>query len=446
MQKLINVLIIIAMTITTANATAIDRAVATSKVNKSAVAISVRDIETGKVVYEHNSKKPMIPASTLKAVTYITALNELGRDYEFTTALYKNTDNELIFKLGADPFFRTIELKGLIDAAKEKNIFEPKSVKIDDTIIDRNEWGEGWQWDDELNPLMPKFSAYNIDSNLLRLKIYAERQGMPAEIRMEEFYPVSFMNLITTGKDNNVIASKKSNISNDIITLEGTVENMVELSIPVNYPRRYFLIRLEEAMRTRKLGYYGNITPTVMPAKNVYLVEKVTHPIELATEQVMTYSNNMIAETVFKLAGGHYAKETGSIDNAVEMFKKHCAKIDVNTDDIRIVDGSGVSKNNLVTADFMTNFLTSQSKNDEEYVNIFTTPNNGTLKTRLLYLGDKLRAKTGTLSDVSAMTGFITTLSGKTYVFDIMINDAKSSASDKKMLEEYIIRAIYSKY
>lgn len=446
MQKLINALIIIAMTITTANASVIDKAVATSKINKSAVAISVRDVNTGEIVYEHNGKKPMLPASTLKAVTYITALNELGRDYEFTTSLYKNTNNELIFKLGADPFFRTIELKELVDAAKEKNIFEPKAVKIDDTIIDRNEWGEGWQWDDELNPLMPKFSAYNIDNNLLSLKIYAERKGMPAEIRMDEFYPISFMNLVTTGKDNIVTASKKSNISNDIITLEGTVETMVPLLIPVNYPRRYFLIRLEEVMRTRKLGYYGNITPTTLPERNVYLVAKTTHPIDAATEQVMTYSNNMVAETVFKLAGGHYAKKTGSIENAVEMFKKHCSDLGVETDDIRIVDGSGVSKNNLVTADFMTKFLIKQNKNDDKYIEIFVTPGNGTLKNRMLYLGDKLKAKTGTLSDVSAMTGFITTLSGKTYVFDIMINDAKSTPSEKKMLEEYVIRAIYSKY
>lgn len=104
MQKFINALIILAMTITTANAAPIDKAISASKVSKSAVAISVRDTNTGKVVYEHNSKKPMLPASTLKAVTYVTALNELGRDYQFTTELYKNTDNELIFKLGADPF------------------------------------------------------------------------------------------------------------------------------------------------------------------------------------------------------------------------------------------------------------------------------------------------------------------------------------------------------
>ena len=64
----------------------------------------------------------------------------------------------------------------------------------------------------------------------------------------------------------------------------------------------------------------------------------------------------------------------------------------------------------------------------------------------MLYFSDNLRAKTGTLSDISAIAGYITTQKGKDYAFDIMINDAKTSNADKKLLEEYILRAIYSQY
>ena len=111
-------------------------------------------------------------------------------------------------------------------------------------------------------------------------------------------------------------------------------------------------------------------------------------------------------------------------------------------EDIKIVDGSGVSKNNLVTADFMTDFLVSQDTTQ----NILQTAGEGTLSDRMLYFGKDLKAKTGTLSDVSALTGYITSKSGKTYAFDIMINDAKSKMSEKKMLEEYILRVLYSSY
>ena len=64
----------------------------------------------------------------------------------------------------------------------------------------------------------------------------------------------------------------------------------------------------------------------------------------------------------------------------------------------------------------------------------------------MLYFKDNLRAKTGTLSDVSAIAGYITARSGKKYAFDIMINDPKSNSQEKKSLEEYILRDIYSNY
>ena len=101
-----------------------------------------------------------------------------------------------------------------------------------------------------------------------------------------------------------------------------------------------------------------------------------------------------------------------------------------------------------MTADFMTGFLVAESKlpDFEAFKASMASPGEGTLRNRMLYLGDELKAKTGTLSDVSAMAGYIKTRQGNEYAFDIMINDAKSLPADKKMLEEMIVRTIYSNY
>ena len=93
----------------------------------------------------------------------------------------------------------------------------------------------------------------------------------------------------------------------------------------------------------------------------------------------------------------------------------------------------------------MTDYLVKQSKN-EVLKNSMPTAGEGTLRNRMLYFKDNLRAKTGTLSDVSGIAGYITSRSGKTYAFDIMINDPKTKSNDKKSLEEYIIRDIYTSY
>ncbi len=446
MKKILNFLLAISLSITAVNAASINDALKDSDINNSAVSISVRDVESGKIVYELNSKKPMNPASTLKVVTLASSLDELGLNYEFTTALYKNTDNELVLKLGADPFLTSSGLKTLFKTAKDKNIIQPKLIKVDDTILDKTEWGEGWQWDDDLNPLMPKFSSYNIDKNLLTVAVAPTALGAPAEIKLTKFYPTTFMNLVTSGEDSPLILSRNNSIAPDVLTLEGSVSKQVEISFPINYPKRYFMLRLEDAVRSAKIDYYGGIPPTVMQSENIYLVEKISTPISSAIKAILHDSDNLVAETVFKLAGGNYSGKSGSANSAVELLLKYCEKINVNSEDIRVVDGSGVSKNNLVTADFMTNFLAAQYRNDAEYKNYLASAGEGTLQNRMLYLGDKLKAKTGTLADVSAITGYITANSGKVLAFDIMVNDAKSKLSDKKMLEEYILRAISSSY
>lgn len=153
----------------------------------------------------------------------------------------------------------------------------------------------------------------------------------------------------------------------------------------------------------------------------------------------------MIAETVFKLAGAKFANNTGSFENSQKMLNTYFDKIGIDYSDIRIVDGSGVSKNNMLTADFMTEFLVKMAQN-EDFTNALPTAGEGTLENRMLYFKDNIRAKTGTHCTESAIAGYITSRSGKTYAFDIMINDPKSKNGEKKSLEEYIIRDIYTKF
>lgn len=424
---------------------AIDKTISASGINKGAVAVSVKDTQTGKTVYEFNETKPSVPASTLKMVTLIASIDTLGKNYEFSTKLYKSTNNELYLKLGADPFLTSSSLNKLFDTARSKNIVEPKNLYIDDYIFDTVEWGEGWQWDDDLNPLMPKYSSYNIDKNLLNIVIAPTTQGAPANIYTTKFYPTTFMNLVTTGNSTNITLSRANNISPDMLTIEGTVKKQLLKEVPINNLKRYFVLRCEDALRSSKLEYFGNIVQKKTPESKIYLVDEVKHPLSEAVKEILKNSNNLVAETVFKLAGAKFVNNTGSFENSQKMLNAYFDKIGLKHTDIRIVDGSGVSKNNMLTADFMTEFLVKMSKS-EDFKTSLPTSGEGTLANRMLYFKDNLRAKTGTHCSESAIAGYITARSGKTYAFDIMINDPKSKTQEKKSLEEYIIRDIYNKF
>ena len=449
MKKLIITLITILTGLSAqAKTFSIDKAINESGINKAAISISVRNTENGKILYQHNPNTPHTPASTLKVITSTVALDTLGYDYNFTTSLYKTINNELQLKLSGDPHLKKSDLDRLLKTANSKNIIEPKGLYIDDFVMDSVVWGEGWQWDDDLNPLMPKFSSFNLDRNMLTAIIDPKSQGAPADIQLTTFYPVTFMNLVTTGNETKVSLTRNNHISPDIINVNGVIASRITKQIPVNSPKRYFLIKLEEVLIDNKIGYYGPFPQRKTPTKDIYLVDEIKRPITYAINDSLKNSSNLSAETLFKVAGGAFVNNTGAIKNSIAMFNEYCKKNGLNNEHIKITDGSGVSKNNLMTADFMTNFLVLQTnkENFDNYIKFYPTAGQGTLSNRMLYFKDIIFAKTGSLSDASAICGYIKTRDGNWVAFDIMIQDAKSSSSDKKATEEQIIRAIYNKY
>ncbi|MBR1460089.1 D-alanyl-D-alanine carboxypeptidase, partial [bacterium] len=235
-------------------------------------------------------------------------------------------------------------------------------------------------------------------------------------------------------------------ISSNILNVSGSVSKTNIINIPVPSPKKYFKMRLEDAIRAKKIEYYSPIVSAKLPDKNVYLVHSVVHDVSQIMEDILKNSCNLSAESLVKAAGAFLAGSQGNFENSSEMINGYLEKLAIPHDDIRIVDGSGVSKNNLMTSDFMTSFLTAQIKVCPEYLEFMASPGEGTLKNRMLYFKDNLKAKTGTLSDTSAIAGYITSRKGKVYAFDIMIKDAKTSSADKKNIEEQILRHIYTNY
>ncbi len=450
MRKIILIFSAIILTMQSVYASSVDKVISFLHINKGAVTVSVRDVNNGNVVYSLNPNTPMTPASTLKLVTFASAVDTLGFDYEFLTKLYKSTNNDLYFVLSGDPLLKTSDLEALLATAKEKNILTPKNIYIDDLLFDSNDWGEGWQWDDDLNPSMPKFGIYNLDSNLLKIEISPNGASTTPIIAVKPFYPLTFMNNVTTDLTSNVKNIKFTHNNNipNVIDVSGTVSGALIKYLPVPNLKRYFILRLENAISSSKIEYFNKIKNAQLPDKNVYLVDEVSHEMKDIANLVLKNSNNMAAETVFKAGGAVWAGSQGTIENSLNMLNKYLSDIGLDPKSVTIVDGSGVSKNNLVTADFMTKFLKAEygTENFEDYHNAMVSPGEGTLKDRMLYFKDNLKAKTGTLSGISAIAGYITTRKGHVLAFDIMVNDSKASDYDKKNLEEQILRQIYMNY
>ena len=441
MKKILTLLIFIFVLTINADAKNLHRSfdalIRESDISKNNIAISVKNVETGKVVYSQNEHVLMHPASVQKLLTIIPITEALGDDYTFKTELYQRGNNGYIIKLGADPYLETSDLENLVKNIKSDKV---KQIYIDNTLIERKDWGEGWQWDDDLNRYTPRFNSYNLDGNLTKITVMPTEPGKQAYIINPQKSPIIFYNNVITGAQNNIKISRDNIISANTVRLDGTVNSPVTYFIPNNNLRMYFNKKLTDSLEER--GIYLKapyVDSAVKPSdKPVAVVE---HSVSKAVDDVLLNSNNMVIETMAKLAGSKYYNKQGTDEDGIRLFNEYCKKHDIDNSRIRIVDASGVSKNNISDTDFITEFLIKNK--DNKITEKMATPGQGTLSARLIPLKDNLKVKTGTLSDISSIAGYITAKSGRRYAFCIIINEPVTQESDKKNLENYLIREMY---
>ena len=424
-----------------------DKIIEKSSLNTNAtIAVSIKKTDRGSVVYERNSNKLLHPASTLKMVTIMPELNALGDKYLFKTQIYYDNDKNVYIKLGADPYLTSNDLKAMLFKLKENGIFPIKNIYIDSTIIDGIEWGVGWMWDDDTNRLIPKYSAYNLDQNLIKIQITPTTEGENAKISSANSATTTIMNYVKTSAEKTDVGTARFDwVSPNILYLQGTVSQTVTLEVPVSNPQAYFLNEMKKHLKNIGISY-EKIQYQPLPEGKIMLTEKVSG-IERALSDILQNSKNFVAETTLKVAAQKKTGHQGSTITGIEMVNDYYKNIlQGNNKVIEIVDASGVSRNNLLTANFLTDVLIyiTSKENFELVKSKMATPGVGTLKNRLLEYkdSDNIRAKTGTLSGISGICGYIKANNENTYAFSILIQNFTQDPSEAKKLEDEIIKAI----
>ena len=406
-------------------------------ISPNSIAISIKNLSNDRVVYAQNDKILMHPASVQKILTIVPIMEVLENDYNFSTEIYSRGNNEYVIKLGADPYLNHSDLHTLVNNINGQTA---KKIYFDDSIIEKKDWGEGWQWDDDLNPCILRFNAYNLDGNNIKLTIMPGLKGRQATIINPSKYPLAFLNYVITDDKTDIKISRDNVMAANAIKLEGTISSPYTVYIPNNNLKRYFEFKLTKSLEDNNIYLKEAYGITAIKPTDKKL-DEITHPVDTAVKDILQNSNNMAIETLAKIAGGKYYNKQGTDTDGINLFNKYCESNGLDNSRIRIVDASGVSKNNLIDADFITEFLVKNQTNP--VLNELAQPGSGTLSDRMLPLKNNLKAKTGTLSDISSIAGYLTTKKGNKFAFCIMINDPSSKSSDKKNLENYLIRKIY---
>lgn len=423
----------------------LDSIIKNSDVNKHAtVAVSVKDTKTGKTIYEYNENKLVNPASVQKIFTMNASYNQLNADFTFDTKAFVDKQNNLYIKLSADPSLTTTKLKNLLITAKETYKKPFNDIIIDDSIIDSKQWGIGWMWDDDVNELLPKYSPYTINQNKINIKILPGKNGRLPEIKNNSDYHMIFVNLLKNSESNNVIFERMPWLSSDMTYVKGSIKTELIKKIPVDSPQTYFMNELRKAISGAGIKYSGQIKTAPVPQKAKLIATESSENLEKLLSETLKNSNNLYSELIFKIAGNNYSKKQGTTENGIELFKKTFADVK-DTESIVIVDACGISRNNLISANWTTDALNKIYKTPEfdKFALLLPKPMEGTLSNRLLDISLKLRAKTGTASGISSIAGYIDTKSNKKYSFAIFIQNHNMSEKEIKKFENELVMEIY---
>ena len=424
-----------------------DNIIKKSQLDETAtISVSVKNAKTGKVLYEYNQNKYLHPASALKLFTMAAAYDQLGGDYQYRTQLFKDKNNNIYLKLSGDPTLTTSDLTNLFKELKSKYKINVNDVVIDPTVIDNSQWGTGWMWDDDTSKYLPKYSPFTINGNIINISLKPSKNNTFPEIKNKSDYQITIVNMLKNGDKNNIRIVRQPWIQSDMVYLKGTIKTPLTVQLPVNQLERNFKTQLQFALKTAKISPKGTIKVAPMQEHTELILEHVSKPLDTIVSKVLKDSNNLYAEMIFKTSGAKFSDSQGTTAAGIDFFNNYYKDINTKTKPV-IADGSGASRNDLITADWMTEALNKIYKNNDfdGFQKLMAKPVEGTLSDRLLNISQNVRAKTGTISGVSVLTGYVDAKSNNKYSFAILIQNYPDSSLDAKKLEDAIVNEIYTR-
>ncbi len=431
----------------------------------SIMAADIYDLTAQKYLFRLNSKLLLHPASNMKLLTSVAALKSLGSEYQFLTSLYYDgeiSDNTLYGNLyiegGCDPEIKTddlihfiSELKALKIHSIEGNIYGDISFK--DSLF----WGSGWMWDDDPSTDAPYLSALNINNNSVNISVSGANIGQPADVLINphsSFF--SIRNLSTTvfskQAENFTITRNWIDRKNEII-ITGNVSlekdnNPRDKSVNVFNPDMYFLTLFKETLIKNGIAVKGEIGIKNLPLLNKY-IKSIPTPIMAILTKVNKNSNNLSAEMLLYAMAEKFGGRPATAKNGIKLINELIKLCGHSPEKYRIVDGSGVSHYNLVSAELLTDILKYIYTKEKSIYNklIETLPVSGidgTLSARMVNSAayNNVRAKTGTLSGVSALSGYTKTASGNQIAFSILIQNFVGQSEKARSIQDEICRIL----
>ncbi|HKB66096.1 MAG TPA: D-alanyl-D-alanine carboxypeptidase/D-alanyl-D-alanine-endopeptidase [Pyrinomonadaceae bacterium] len=445
------------------------------------VGIKVTSLQTGRVLFEENANKLLRPASNMKLYTVAAGLDRLSPDFRFVTSVYAPAkpdgngvikgdltifgrgDPSIAARFQSGDYFKGIDdLATRIAAAGVKRV--DGDLVGDETYFTGPQYGSGWEWEDLQWYYGAEVSALTVNDNALDLFVKPGAQvGAPAVITTGPPDPLLRIvnNVLTGARSTKRELNASRALGGDQLEITGSIaldDKGYTGGFGISRPALLFAYLLRASLSQHGVTVKGKTrtidarpaagfviqplkSPGVSPGSvRVEIASMQSVPFSAIAAQTLKPSQNLYTEIILRTLGTVVppAVNTPNIDrtsesDGLEVVKTFLREAGINPSSLVLSDGSGLSRNDMITAEATIQLLTYMHRH--RYASVFRDALpiagvDGTLRNRFkgTPAENNLRAKTGTLSSASSLSGYVRDAAGEELAFSIMVNNYPQDA------------------
>jgi len=465
------------------------------EVRRGRVGVKIVSLNTGKTVYEQDADKYFMPASNMKNFTVATAMEKLGPDYKFVTRVFAGAmpdasgtvKGDLRILGGGDisistAFFGTSPsdpetyYKGidrLVDAIAAAGV-----KRVEGNIVGDESHFKGfaipntWEWDDLQWYYGAEVSALPINDNAVDLSVMPASVGSPCVVKISPAPATTLYQVINTcttataGAKRTLGVNKK--IDRNILEITGTLpagDKGFSDPISITHPADLFVAILKQRLEKRGIAVTGSTRTlpanTVDNMTSVEITKLDSVPFREIAAKTMKPSQNLYTETILWTLG---EQERARIDVptigpndppnprtfdsyqlGLSQVKSFLTSIGIPSDAVVQYDGCGMSRHDVVTPSAVVavyDYMAKKSPNAQAWRDALSIGGvDGTLANRFkgTVAAGNFRGKTGTIDQVSALSGYMTTVGGEPVILSIIVNDVPEGRQRTSLIDDITI-------
>lgn len=446
-------------------ASQIEAALADEQIRGGIQAVVVERLADGATLYERNPDTLMVPASNQKLLTTAAALHLLGPDFRYATSLMAKSSarvrstirGDLYLKGRGDPFLDNAGLDALVSTLRRTGVTRITGRVVGDgAYFDPPRYGYGWSWDDMSYYYSAPVSGLNFNRNVVDVSVTPGRAvGAAVTVRVS---PAASLFTITNdartgarGVGSSISVERE--LGRNLIVVSGHTplnagtQDRKPIPVTVEDPALYAATVLTEKLRKAGVFVTGAPRGGRSPASGLKEMARYEgQPLSEFIARINKPSDNLGAECLLRTIGAEKGSG-GNVPEGRRIVTEWLSAIGADGSGASIRDGSGLSRMNFITANTLRRLLRAMDAHPSGEVFRSSLPIagvDGTLRNRLkdTRAAGNCRAKTGYVSNVSSLSGYVTSKDGERLLFVILMNNHPCRNAAATAVQDRIVRAL----